>query len=67
MHLSQKGHPWCFGMKAHIGADAHLGRVHTVRRTSGHARDVTAGSSLLTGAQTPKKDVTCFVEVRHRK
>ena len=49
MHSSQKGKQWHFGMKAHIGADAQSGLVHTVRGTSGNVHDVVEGSSLLHG------------------
>ena len=36
MHSSKKGNQRYFGMKAHIGADAESGLVHTVRGISGH-------------------------------
>ena len=49
MHSSQKGNQWHFGMKAHIGADADSGLVHTVRGTSGNVHDVLEGNSLLHG------------------
>jgi IS5 family transposase len=49
MHSSQKGNQWYFGMKAHIGADAESGLVHTVRGTSGNVHDVVEGNSLLHG------------------
>ncbi len=39
-------------MKAHIGADAESGLVHTVRGTSGNVNDVTEGNSLLHGQET---------------
>jgi IS5 family transposase len=39
------------GMKAHIGADAESGLVHTVRATSGKVHDVTEGNSLLHGQE----------------
>jgi IS5 family transposase len=52
MHSSQKGNEWHFGMKAHIGADAESGLVHTVRGTSGNVHDVVEGSSLLHGQET---------------
>ena len=52
MHSSQKGNQWHFGMKAHIGADADSGLVHTVRGTSGNVHDVVEGSSLLHGKET---------------
>lgn len=49
MHSSKKGEQMYFGMKAHIGADADSGLVHTVRGTSGNVSDVVEGSSLLHG------------------
>ena len=52
MHSSKKGEQMCFGMKAHIGADAESGLVHTVRGTSGNVSDVTEGNSLLHGEET---------------
>jgi IS5 family transposase len=52
MHSSQKGNQWYFGMKAHIGADAQSGLVHTVRGTSGNMHDVVEGSSLLHGEES---------------
>jgi transposase, IS5 family len=52
MHSSKKGNQWHFGMKAHIGADAESGLVHTVRATSGNVHDVTEGNSLLHGQET---------------
>lgn len=52
MHSSKKGEQMYFGMKAHIGADAQSGLVHTVRGTSGNVHDVTEGNSLLHGEET---------------
>ncbi len=52
MHSSKKGEQMYFGMKAHIGADADSGLVHTVRGTSGNVSDVTEGNSLLHGDET---------------
>jgi IS5 family transposase len=51
MHFSQKGNQWHFGMKAHIGADADSGLVHTVRGTSGNVHDVLEGNNLLHGQE----------------
>ena len=51
MHSSKKGEQMYFGMKAHIGADAESGLVHTVRGTSGNVHDVTQGNSLLHGGE----------------
>ena len=52
MHSSKKGNQWYFGMKAHIGADAESGLVHTVRGTAGHVSDVAEGNTLLHGQET---------------
>jgi len=52
MHSSKKGEQMYFGMKAHIGADAESGLVHTVRGTSGNVHDITEGNSLLHGGET---------------
>jgi transposase, IS5 family len=52
MHSSKKGEQMYFGMKAHIGADADSGLVHTVRGTSGNVHDVVEGNSLLHGEET---------------
>ena len=51
MHSSKKGEQMYFDMKAHIGADADSGLVHTVRGTSGNVHDVTEGNSLLHGQE----------------
>jgi transposase, IS5 family len=51
MHSSMKSEQMYFGMKAHIGADAESGLVHTVRGTSGKVSDVTEGNSLLHGQE----------------
>ena len=52
MHSSKKGNQWYFGMKAHIGADADSGLVHTVRGTSGHVSDIAEANSLLHGQES---------------
>jgi IS5 family transposase len=52
MHSSKKGEQMYFGMKAHIGADAQSGLVHTVVGTSGNVHDVTQGNSLLHGQES---------------
>jgi IS5 family transposase len=38
MHQTKKGNQWHFGMKAHIGADAESGLVHTVTGTGNPTR-----------------------------
>ncbi len=52
MHSSKKGEQMYFGMKAHIGADADSGLVHTVRGTSGNVHDIVEGNSLLHGQES---------------
>ena len=52
MHSSKKGNQWYFGMKAHIGADADSGLVHTVRGTSGHVSDIVEANTLLHGQES---------------
>lgn len=52
MHQTKKGNQWYFGMKAHIGADAESGLVHTVRGTAANVNDVIEANSLLHGEET---------------
>ena len=49
MHQSNKGNQWFSGMSGHIGVDAALALVHTVRATAGNVNDVVEASSLLCG------------------
>ncbi len=51
MHQTKKGNQWYFGMKAHIGADAVSGLVHTVVGTAANVNDVTVGNDLLHGQE----------------
>jgi len=51
MKQSKKGNQWYFGMKAHIGADAESGLVHTVRGTAGSVNDVLEANALLHGEE----------------
>jgi IS5 family transposase len=51
MHQTKKGNQWHFGMKAHIGADAESGLVHTVRGTAANEHDVTQAHALLHGEE----------------
>ncbi len=52
MHQTKKGNQWYFGMKAHIGADAHSGLVHTVVATAANVGDVTQAHALLHGEES---------------
>lgn len=47
MHQTRKGNQWYFGMKVHVGADAHSGLVHTVGVTSANVADVSGLPKLL--------------------
>ncbi|WP_048700911.1 IS5 family transposase, partial [Nostocoides australiense] len=40
MHQTKKGNQWYFGMKAHIGADAGTGYVHSVTATAANVHDL---------------------------
>ena len=51
MHQVKKGNAWHFGMKAHIGVDAHSGLVHTVTGTSANVADITQAHLLLHGKE----------------
>lgn len=51
MHQAKKGNQWHFGMKAHIGADADSGLVHSVVTTAANVNDVTQAEHLLHGAE----------------
>jgi len=52
MHQTKKGNQWYFGMKAHIGADAESGLVHTVKGTAANVSDVVEANALLHGEET---------------
>jgi transposase, IS5 family len=52
MQQAKKGNQWHFDMKAHIGADAESGLVHTVVGTAANANDVTQAQALLPGDET---------------
>jgi IS5 family transposase len=51
MKQTKKGNQWYFGMKAHIGVDAHSGLVHTVVGTAASVHDVTQAGALLHGEE----------------
>ena len=51
MHQTKKGNQWHFGMKAHIGADAHSGLVHTVSGTAANVADLAQLHALLHGEE----------------
>ncbi len=51
MGQTKKGNNYYFGMKAHIGADADSGLVHTVICTPANTSDVTQAEALLHGEE----------------
>jgi IS5 family transposase len=51
MHQTKKGNQWYFGMKAHVGADAESGLIHTVIGTPANVADVKCAPSLLHGEE----------------
>jgi IS5 family transposase len=52
MHQTKKGKQWYFGMKAHIGVDAHSGLVHSLKGTAANVGDVTEAHALLHGQES---------------
>jgi len=51
MHQTKKGNQWYFGMKAHVGADAESGLIHTVIGTPANVADVKCAPALLHGEE----------------
>ena len=49
MHQTRKGEQWYFGMKAHIGADAGSGLVHSLHSTAANESDIAHTHRLLHG------------------
>jgi IS5 family transposase len=52
MHQTKKGNQWYFGMKAHIGVDAHSGLVHSLKGTAANVADVSEAHALLHGQES---------------
>ena len=51
MHQTKKGNQWYSGFKAHIGADAESGLVHTVTTTAANVPDITETAAVLHGQE----------------
>jgi IS5 family transposase len=51
MHQTRKGNQWYFGMKAHIGADADSGLVHSLVATAANVSDISQTQHLLHGQE----------------
>lgn len=67
MHSTKKGNQWHFGMKAHIGVDAHTGLVHTLVGTAANVHDVTQAQNLLHGDETDVFGDAGYVGVEKRE
>ncbi len=51
LHQTKKDNQWHFGMKAHIGADAESGLVHSVSGTAANVHAVVEANDLLHGRE----------------
>ncbi len=51
MHQAKKGNQWYFGMKAHIGADAQSGLVHSMSTTAANVSDVAQAHAVMHGEE----------------
>ncbi len=52
MHQAKKGNEWHFGMKAHIGADADSGLVHSLHTTAANESDLAQAHEVLHGQES---------------
>ena len=66
MHQTKKGNEWHFGMKAHIGTDAHSGLVHTVVGTAANVADVACAHELLHGQEKSAYADAGYIGVQKR-
>ena len=66
MHQTRKGNQWYFGMKAHIGADAESGLVHSLVATSANVSDVSQTKHLLHGQEKRVHADAGYVGVQKR-
>jgi len=66
MHQTKKGNQWYFGLKAHIGADADRGLVHSVTGTAANVGDVTQADALLHGQEDEAFGYASYTGVEDR-
>jgi len=52
MHQTKKGHPWYFGMKAHLGVGHRTKLIHSVAATAANVHDSQVLPDLLHGQET---------------
>ena len=67
MHQTKKGNQWYFGMKAHIGADASSGLVHTVVGTAANVSDISQTHELLHGQEQTVHGDAGYIGVEKRE
>ncbi len=67
MHQTRKGNQWHFGMKAHIGADAKSGLVHSVSGTAANVADIAQTHALLHGEEKKVHADAGYVGVEKRE
>jgi IS5 family transposase len=67
MHQVKKGNEWHFGMKAHIGVDAHSGLVHTVTGTAANVADIAQAHALLHGQEKKAHADAGYIGVEKRE
>ena len=51
MHQTRKGKQWYFGMKMHVGSDAHTGVAHSFTATPANESDVAHAHRLVHGEE----------------
>jgi len=66
MHQTKKGNQWYFGLKAHIGADADSGLVHSLEVTAANESDIAHTHAVLHGEETLVSGDAGYVGVEKR-
>ena len=52
IHQTEKGNPWHFGIKGHIGVDCKSGLIHSTAVTPANTHDSQVLAYLLHGSET---------------
>lgn len=66
MHQPQKGHQWCFGRQAPLGADRDSKLVPTVVVTAANVADITQTAERLHGPEKPVPADAGYIGVEKR-
>lgn len=61
MRATKKGNQWFFGMKAHVGVDSKLKRIHSVATTAANVADSCVLPELLHGKETRVWGDTAYI------